>query len=274
MRLALLVSTATLALAACAAEPRLPVAVAPPPPPLEEAPSGTAAQPATPLAHVGEHITAAVADEHRPADDRARDPQRKPADMLSFAGIVPGQRVVDLIPGGGYFTRLFAKAVGADGKVYASAPPPPPGANGPSPLAALAADPAYANVTVVPLAGPFAMPEPVDVIFTAQNYHDLHLARLKLDVPAMNKAFFDALKPGGVLVIVDHSALPGTGLDVPDVLHRIDENIVVREVTAAGFVLDGSSQVLRNPEDPRTTGVFDPSIRGKTDQFVLRFRKP
>jgi predicted methyltransferase len=77
-----------------------------------------------------------------------------------------------------------------------------------------------------------------------------------------------------VLVVVDHSAIAGSGLDVPDVLHRIDESIVVREVTAAGFVLDGTSDVLRNPDDPRNVGVFDPAIRGNTDQFVLRFRKP
>ncbi len=219
-------------------------------------------------------IAEAVADSNRPAEDSARDALRKPAEMLAFAQVQPGQRVVDLIPGRGYFTRLLAKAVGANGHVYAASPPPGPDSSAASPIDAITASPSYANVSVVLLAGTFSAPEPVDMIWTAQNYHDLHLARLKVDVPAMNKSFFDALKPGGVLVIVDHSAVAGTGLDVPDKLHRIDEEIVKREVTAAGFVLESSSDVLRNANDARTLMVFDPSIQGQTDQFVLRFRKP
>ncbi len=272
----------TVALGGCTSEPGLPYAVAPPPPPLEapgaaaDAPMGAAAAATDALAahSVAAHLSAAVGDAHRPAEDRARDAQRKPAELLAFTGVQPGQRVADLIPGGGYFTRLFAKAVGGDGRVYAVAPPAQAAADALPAAAAIAADPAYANVSVVSFVSPLALPEPVDLIFTAQNYHDLHLQRQRLDVPAVNKAFFDALKPGGMLVIVDHSALAGSGLDVPDVLHRIDEAIVVREVTAAGFVLEGTSDMLRNPADPRTVGVFDPAIRGNTDQFVLRFRKP
>ena len=268
----LLALALALVLAGCASESSLPYAVAPPPPPLDEAAEAPAA--ASAASHsVAPHIAAAIADGHRPAEDRARDVQRKPAELLAFAGIAPGQRVADLIPGGGYFTRLFAKAVGDGGKVYAVAPANPDGNFMPEVLAVLG-DTAITNVSVVRFAGPLALPEPVDVIFTAQNYHDLHLPRLRLDVPAMNRAFFAALKPGGVLVVVDHSAIAGSGLDVPDVLHRIDEAIVVREVTAAGFVLDGTSDVLRNPDDARNVGVFDPAIRGNTDQFVLRFRKP
>ena len=218
-------------------------------------------------------ISAAVADTNRPAGDTARDAARKPAEMLAFAGVKPGDKVVDFLPGGGYFTRLFAKAVGPAGHVYAVAPPSQtPGT--PVAVEALAADAAYGNITVVPLTGPLSVPEAVDVIWTAQNYHDLHLARLKVDVPAMNKSLFDALKPGGLLVIVDHAALAGTGLDVPDKLHRIDEEIVKREVTAAGFVLESSSDLLRNSADTRSVMVFDPAIKGLTDQFVLRFRKP
>jgi predicted methyltransferase len=284
--LAITIAT-VLAIAGCASEPGLPYAVAPPPPPLEEtaeagAPHAAGTSAVAPVAgpatsatghSIAPHIAAAIADSHRPTAERARDVQRKPAEVLAFAGIAPGQRVADLIPGGGYFTRLFAKAVGDGGKVYAVAPANPDGNSMPEVLA-VAADPAHTNIAVVRFDGPLALPEPVDVIFTAQNYHDLHLPRLRLDVPAMNKAFFAALKPGGVLVVVDHSAIAGSGLDVPDVLHRIDESIVVREVTAAGFVLDGTSDVLRNPDDPRNVGVFDPAIRGNTDQFVLRFRKP
>jgi len=112
------------------------------------------------------------------------------------------------------------------------------------------------------------------VVWTAQNYHDFHLTRLHLDVPATDRLIFSLLKPGGEFLIIDHSAVAGSGLDVPDKLHRINEDIVKQEVEAAGFVLEGETDLLRNPADPRTALVFDPAIRGHTDQFVLRFRKP
>ena len=116
-------------------------------------------------------------------------------------------------------------------------------------------------------------PEPVDIIFTAQNYHDFHLARFKLDVVAFDKQLFADLKPGGLLVIEDHAAEPGSGLR-DNQLHRIDEAVVKQEVEAAGFKLVAESDVLHNPADPHTALVFDPAIRGHTDQFVLKFRKP
>jgi predicted methyltransferase len=218
-------------------------------------------------------IAQALADPNRPAEDVARDAARKPAEVLAFAGVAPGAKVADFIPGGGYFTRILAKVVGPAGHVYALAPPPTSPDAQPA-IDAIAADPAYGNVTVVALVGTLSLPEPVDLVFTAQNYHDLHLTRLQVDVPALNQAIFDALKPGGVFLVIDHAALPGTGLDVPDTLHRIDPEIVKQEVTAAGFLLDGESDVLRNPEDPRTANVFDPAIRGNTDQFIHRYRKP
>lgn len=218
-------------------------------------------------------IDLAVADSSRPAEDIARDAARKPVDMLNFAGVKAGDKVVDFIPGGGYFTRLFAKAVGATGHVYGVSPPPRTPTD-PAPLSKIVGDPAYANVSVVLLQGLISVPEPVDIVWTAQNYHDLHLAQFKLDVAAMNKAVFAALKPGGVYVVLDHAALPGTGLDVPDKLHRINPDIVKEEVTAAGFVYEGESTVLRNDTDPHNVGVFDPSVRGKTDQFIFKFKKP
>ena len=216
---------------------------------------------------------ASIADANRPAEDVARDVARNPAAMLAFAGVKPGDKVVDFIPGAGYFTRLFAKAVGANGHVYGVAPPPRK-PDEPAPLSKIVGDPAYPNVSVVPLTGMLAVPEPVDLVWTAQNYHDLHLAQFKLDVVAMNKAVFDALKPGGVYVIVDHAALPGSGLEVPDKLHRIDPAIVKQEVIAAGFEYEDESTVLRNDTDDHTLIVFDPKVRGKTDQFAFRFRKP
>jgi predicted methyltransferase len=218
-------------------------------------------------------LAQAVADAGRPAEDVARDAARKPAEVLAFAGVKPGDTVVDLIPGGGYFTRILSKAVGPEGRVYALTPPPSSPDAQPAPDA-IAADPAYANVTVVALSRPPTVPEPVDLIWTAQNYHDLHLSRLQVDVPDFNKAMFDALKPGGAYVVLDHAALPGSEVGVADTLHRIDPEIVKREVVAAGFVFEGESSVLRNPADPRNVNVFDASIRGSTDQFIYKFRKP
>ncbi len=220
--------------------------------------------------------TAAVADTNRPQADRDRDAQRHPAEMLAFAQVTPGQQVADLIPGGGYFTRLFSSVVGPRGHVYGViSPQQAANTQNPPPINALAADPTYTNVSA--LVSPFTdlpAPQPLDLVWTAQNYHDLHLARFNLDVAAVNRAIFNALKPGGLYVIVDHSAVAGAGLSVADTLHRIDQAIVRREVEAAGFVYEGELDVLRNPADARTVNVFEPSIRGNTDQFVMRFRKP
>ena len=219
------------------------------------------------------YVAAAVANPNRPAADTARDAARKPADVLAFSDVKRGDRVLELIPGGGYFTRLFSGAVGPKGVVYAAAPAVNPETGKPAPVKPT--DPNFANVTPVDmkLSGP-AVPQPVDMIFTAQNYHDFHLARLHLDVPTLNKQLFSLLKPGGLFIIEDHAAVDGTGLAAPDKLHRIDEAVVKQEVEAAGFVLVAESDVLRNPADPRTALVFDPAIRGHTDQFVLKFRKP
>ena len=220
------------------------------------------------------HPEMAVKDSHRPAADVARDADRKPVEMLEFAKIDHGKKVVDFITGKGYFTRLFAVAVKPGGSVIGVVPkqvadrdPATVAA-----MAAIAADPAYGDVTIVS-----GLTDPsianVDVIWTAQNYHDLHNAPPEL-VAGANKAVFAALKPGGYYVIVDHAALPGAPADVTKTLHRIDPAVVKAEVTAAGFVLDGESKALANPADDHSKAVFDPSIRGHTDQFALRFRKP
>jgi predicted methyltransferase len=216
-------------------------------------------------------IEAAVKDPGRPAEDTARDANRKPAETLEFARVHPGEIVLEIAPGGGYFTRLLSKAVGPSGHVYAVAPPQMQKA-----VAAIAADPGYANVTVL-TPGPEdqAKVPPVDLVFTAQNYHDLHLTQLKLDVPAVDAGWFKQLKPGGTLLIVDHVALAGAPVtETADKLHRIDPAAARKEVEGAGFVFDGESDILRNPADPHTAIVFDPTIRGHTDQFIYRFKKP
>jgi predicted methyltransferase len=225
------------------------------------------------------YITAAVTDSARPDADKQRDANRKPAETLTFAGVKPGTKVVELVPGGGYFTRMFSKVVGPKGKVFAWVPPRPADAPADAPdraaaVRALAADAGYSNITVVqglPEAG-FAA-EPVDLVFTAQNYHDVHNAKA-FDTAAFNKKVFEALKPGGVFVVLDHSAEKGSGTRDTNTLHRIDEETVKSEVQAAGFKFEGASKVLANPDDPRTAKVFDPAIRGKTDQFILKFVKP
>ena len=215
------------------------------------------------------HVTAAVADAARPAADKERDANRKPAEMLAFAEVKPGQKVMDLIPGGGYFTRILSKAVGPTGKVYAAT-----SAQYVKQIEPVAKDPAYANIEVVEPPVIAKPAEPLDLIFTAQNYHDLHLKQLNLDVAAFNKGLFDALKPGGLLVVVDHTAVAGAPVTVADSLHRIDPAIVRKELEAAGFQFVAENDAVRNPADPKTGNVFDPSIRGKTDQFVFKFRKP
>jgi predicted methyltransferase len=221
------------------------------------------------------NVAAAVADANRPAADTQRDINRKPAEVLAFSEVEPGDKVFELLPSKGYFTRLFSKAVGPGGHVYAVAPTVDAETGQAAKPMALASDPAYGNITLIPLTmGGAKAPEPVDIIFTAQNYHDFHLARFKLDVAAFDRQLFADLKPGGLLIIEDHAAEPGSGLRDPDKLHRIDEAVVKREVEAAGFTLVAESDVLRNPADPHTALVFDPSIRGHTDQFVLKFRKP
>jgi len=199
-------------------------------------------------------IAAAVADSNRPAADTERDANRKPAATLEFAGVKPGEQIAELLPGGGYFTRLFSKAVGGAGHIYALVP--------------------YPNVSVV--IEPFSelkTPVPVDLVWTSQNYHDLHNFP-GLDLGVFNQMVFEALKPGGIYLILDHAAAPGSGTSQTATLHRIDPKSVKQEVLAAGFVFVGSSDLLRQPSDPHTAKVFDPSIRGKTDQFILKFRKP
>lgn len=221
------------------------------------------------------HIVAAVADARRPAEDRARDESRKPAEMLAFAGLRPGMRVGELIPGTGYFSRLFAVAVGPEGRVYPVIRPPQPNATGTPLIVSIAGE--YPNMEVVRREfAEMQFPEPLDVVWTSQNYHDMHVAQYAfLGPPAeVNRRAFAALRPGGVYIVLDHAAAEGTDLRDAESLHRIDQARVRAEVEAAGFIYDGESAVLRNPEDARTLNVFDESIRGRTDQFVMRFRRP
>lgn len=216
------------------------------------------------------YVAAAVADSSRPAADTQRDPGRLPAETVAFVGVKPGDKVAELIPGGGYFTRVLAKVVGPKGHVYAIST----SARSAVASQAIAADPAYANVSVV--VGPLAelkLPEPVDVVWTSENYHDLHNAP-GADMGPINKAVFAALKPGGVYFVLDHVAAPDAAPEDMRTLHRIDPAIVKREALAAGFVLAGESDLLRNTSDTHAEVSHGPAMHDKTDRFALKFRKP
>lgn len=215
---------------------------------------------------------AAVADPLRPSEEVARDTLRKPAQMLAFAEVGPGDRIADIRPGAGYFTRLFARGVGEAGRVYAFVPNRTMAREN-APADALVA--AYPNVVRVNGAlDAMTFPEPLDVIFMSQEYHDFHIPAFNTDVAKMNAAAFAALKPGGIFVVIDHAGRAGTTNTEVQTLHRIDGEFLKAEVVRAGFVFDGESTAVTNPQDDRTVNVFEPVIRGKTDQFVYRFRKP
>jgi len=211
------------------------------------------------------YITAAVVAADRPDVDKARDVDRKPAEMMEFAEVKPGQSVAELLPGAGYFTRIFSGVVGEKGKVYGVT------FGDGAPVKAIAAMPGHANVSFLPYTGTFAVPEPVDLVWTSQNYHDAY-NRDPAGAEALDKAAFAALKPGGIFIVLDHKALPGVG--DPKAMHRIDPALVKAQVLSVGFQFVGESNVLANPADPHNIGSADPSIRGKTDQFILKFRKP
>jgi predicted methyltransferase len=230
-------------------------------------------------APVSKAISAAVSDSNRPEADTKRDENRKPAEMLTFAGIGPGKVVVDLLPGGGYFTRLFAKAVEPNGRVYAYF-----GTQYDERLKSQGKDPdnqmadlkkVYKNLGVIhgPLAT-FVTPEPVDVVWTSLNYHDMHNKAYNMNVVDVNKAIFKSLKPGGYYIILDHAAADSAPADVTESLHRIKAATVKEEAQAAGFKLVAEGNDLHFPGDDGTKRVFENDIRGKTNQFMLKFQKP
>ncbi|MDO1558711.1 methyltransferase domain-containing protein [Brevundimonas sp. 2R-24] len=213
-----------------------------------------------------------VMDSRRPAADMERDALRRPTEILAFAQIMPGQRIADIRPGAGYFTRLFSVAVGDRGHVYAFLPDKTAARDATRIQPVLEA---YGNVTSVtaPLEE-MSFDQPLDLIFVSQEYHDFHLGFFGTDLARFNAAAFRALKPGGVYLIIDHQARPRSGIADAETLHRIEGDFLRREVEAAGFVFESESRALHNPADDHSLNVFDAAIRGRTDQFVYRFRKP
>jgi predicted methyltransferase len=222
------------------------------------------------------YVTAAVADKGR-ADDTVDDARRHLAEVVAFSGVKPGDKVVDLIPGSGYFTKVFSKIVGPKGHVFMIWPNEYAKEAQPDPIKNQGlARTGYPNTSVILQPGAaFTTPEPVDLVFTVQNYHDYPDKFMgKLDPVAFSRQVYKALKPGGVFLVVDHTAEAGSGLRDTDTLHRIDPAIVKKEVEEAGFKFEGESTALKNPADDLKKVVFDKAIRGHTDQFIFKFRKP
>lgn len=222
-------------------------------------------------------VTSALADPARAAQV-GTDARRHPAELIAFSGLKAGDRVLDLIPGDGYWTRMFSAIVGPEGRVYAVWPKAYAdlALGNVRTLRELAATPHYANVRIdVQPTANLTAPEQLDMVWTSQNYHDYPDEFMgHVDPAQLNRAVFTMLKPGGTWFIIDHAAAPGEGMNDTERLHRIDPAIVRRQVEAAGFEYVGESNVLRNPSDDHRRTVFDPMIRGHTDQFVMRFRKP
>lgn len=221
------------------------------------------------------YVVAAVADKDRPKDDTDRDADRHPAEIMALTGVKPGDRVVDVGPGRtGYYTKIMSRIVGDAGRVIMFNPTWvaekfPVAKEGP----AILAKAGYTNVegSIQPMAE-IKFDAPVDVIFMSQIYHDQ--VWQKIDIAAMNKAILAALKPGGVFFVIDHVGPDVKTPEQIDKLHRIEPSLVKEQVLAAGFKLAAESDLLKNPADTHAANVFDPSIRGKTDQFVFKFVKP
>jgi predicted methyltransferase len=228
-----------------------------------------------------QHIDSAIAAADRDAGEKARDAKRKPAEVMKFMGIEPGMKVVDLLGGSGYYTDLLSRAVGDDGKVINYINYYVRGrfidSFGPGGTVEKRAAGAQWSKNVSIQYGDmenFKSEEPLDAAFMGLFYHDTAWQGTERD--KMNKAIFDALKPGGVYVVIDHSAEEGSGIRDVKTLHRIDKDTVIKEVTSAGFTLAGESDLLANPADGRDYFVFRDfrTNRDSTDRFVLKFQKP
>ena len=221
-------------------------------------------------------LTARLASSERPETDRARDAGRRPAEVVSFLGVKPGMTVIDLVAAGGYYTEVMSLAVGPEGKVYAQNSAfvlkLRDGANEKAISARLAGG-RLANVERLDrsLADTGLEPGSVDAAITALNFHDIFNGSGRDASISFLKATYALLEPGGVLGLIDHHGVAGNDNAK---LHRIQRELVVDAIRESGFVIEAEGEMLRNPADDHTRGVFDPEIRGKTDRFVLRLRKP
>lgn len=219
-------------------------------------------------------VAKAVADPARPADTKAADALREPAETLAFSGVRPGMIVGEFYPGGGYYTRMLSDVVGAAGHVYGLENQGWKGAVDAD--RAVLAEGRWKNVSMD--ARPFgtvAFPKPLDLAWITQNYHDLKVAQFgKVDTLAFDRAVYKALKPGGIFFILDHQGAAGMTDEQIAKMHRINRDVVVEEVTSAGFKLADEGNFLRRPADDHSLPIFDKAIQGHTDQYALKFVKP
>jgi predicted methyltransferase len=224
----------------------------------------------------------AMAQSHpaRSEADRERDARRKPAEVLQFFGVEPGMTVLDLFSGGGYYSELLAYVVGAKGNVTAHTNAAYMGFTSDETTARYAAG-RLPNVEVlVAENNELTLPEgKFDVVMMILAYHDIYYVNPedgwpKIDGPALLAGLYASMKPGAILGIVDHVAESGSAVETGGTLHRIDPAIVRAEIEAAGFIFEDEAQMLRNSDDDHLKSVFDPAIVGRSDQFVMRFRRP
>ena len=216
------------------------------------------------------YIRSAIESPARPAEQKARDANRKPAQLLTMSGIKPGDHVVEFASFGQYFTSFLSDIVGPKGHVNMYDLPYTEKRAGGASRAFVAAHPncTYELIDYNKL----QLPNRVDIVFNVLYYHDLSIN--DIDVASLNARIFKALKPGGIFFVVDHNAAPGSGRRDTKALHRIDPELIKQEVTAAGFELVEESHLLAHPEDDHTKLVFAPGLRGETDQTIFKFRKP
>lgn len=227
----------------------------------------------------GTNIAAAVASPRRSADNVKLDASRRPADLLTFLGLKAGMRVADMFGVNHYWAEIFAQAVGPRGQVVVWEPSQFYRAKAQADFATFAASRPNVAIVVSPFATPTLAPRSFDFMLINLDYHDTYWEAAKYGIPRMEpdawlKTIFAAMKPGAIVGVVDHVGPAGDPRAIVEKLHRIDPARVRADFERAGFVLDGQSDLLRNPADDHSLLVFDPAIRGKTDRFVYRFRKP
>jgi predicted methyltransferase len=222
-------------------------------------------------------IAAAVAAKDRPADAVALDASRKPVQILGFMGLKPGMKAFDLLTGTGYYAEIMGRAVGPKGSVVAYSP----AAYNPEPIKAAFATltPRVPNVRLVNNPAEAFVPNSYDFAMIHLNYHDFYFESEKFNIPRTDpdvvlKTLYTTMKPGGIVAVIDHVGPAGDTRAIVDKLHRIDPETVKADFKRAGFMLEGESDLLRMPADDHSKNVFDPAIRGKTDRFTYRFRKP
>jgi predicted methyltransferase len=235
-----------------------------------EAPPPAPAKPYSIPANVPDYVKKAVQSPDRTSAMSARDADRKPAELLALSGVKPGDKVVEFAAFGHYFTTLLSSIVGEKGSVLMVDLPYTEARSG-APSREFTSKHKNATYQVVDY-NALTLPDDVDVVFNVLYYHDLPINNI--DTAKLNAKIFKALKPGGIFFLVDHNAKPGSGTSTTKDLHRIDPEVIKKEVKAAGFELVEDSKLLANPDDDHSWGPMSPGKRGTTDQSVLKFRKP